>query len=148
MIGRCFGAPDVQDPDADYPGLEDVVSAKSSTAKLQASHERHPAAVQRSLTSQCSPSTSVSSRRQFSASAKPLPVIPAVAAPSKPSSILYVSPNIPPDLARDVWSVKDFAIIKCLHKGYASQVFKASWDASPFHTTGAEANEKSAGIEA
>lgn len=127
MIGRCFGAPDVQDPDADYPELDHVVSPKASAAKLQASHEpRHPATAQRSQTAQHNAPTPVNSRRQFSASAKELPITATVAPPPKPSSILYVSPHIPPALARDVWSVKDFAIIKCLHKGYASQVFKVS----------------------
>lgn len=40
--------------------------------------------------------------------------------------LLAVSPMLPLDMRRSVWSLEDYTIIKQLHKGYASEVFQVS----------------------
>ncbi len=41
------------------------------------------------------------------------------------SNILAVSPALPRGMRRSMWSVNDFKLHKCLHKGYASHVYAA-----------------------
>jgi len=42
-----------------------------------------------------------------------------------PSTLLAVSPVLPPKMARPVWCLKDYAIVEKMYTGYASTVYKA-----------------------
>lgn len=46
------------------------------------------------------------------------------------SKLLSVAPVLPPGMARSVWCMRDYAVIKKLYTGYASTVYKACCKAS------------------
>lgn len=48
----------------------------------------------------------------------------------KASNVLGASPTMPKAMRRSIFSIKDFKVLKCLHKGYASHVFSAECLAS------------------
>jgi serine/threonine protein kinase len=45
---------------------------------------------------------------------------------AKDSNILAANDALPAAMRRSMWSVKDFHLLKCLHKGYASHVYSAT----------------------
>eukprot|EP00201_Polytomella_parva_P001477 CAMPEP_0175087784 /NCGR_PEP_ID=MMETSP0052_2-20121109/30025_1 /TAXON_ID=51329 ORGANISM="Polytomella parva, Strain SAG 63-3" /NCGR_SAMPLE_ID=MMETSP0052_2 /ASSEMBLY_ACC=CAM_ASM_000194 /LENGTH=633 /DNA_ID=CAMNT_0016360173 /DNA_START=323 /DNA_END=2224 /DNA_ORIENTATION=+ len=45
--------------------------------------------------------------------------------PYKGTLLLAVNKKLPPKMQRDTWSMKDYAIVEKLYKGYASTVYKA-----------------------
>lgn len=51
-------------------------------------------------------------------------------AKSDVSKLLSVAPVLPPGMARGVWCMRDYAVIKKLYTGYASTVYKACCKAS------------------
>ena len=77
-----------------------------------------------SVTTMKKPSSmSVPAHQQQQPSRSPTGAAPAKEAP--PSTLLAVSPVLPPNMAREVWCLKDYAIVEKMYTGYASTVYKA-----------------------
>ena len=76
-------------------------------------------------------SQSVTMRKPDTLSIPPQPPSPGPATSSAgkeeapPSTLLAVSPVLPPKMARPVWCLKDYAIVEKMYTGYASTVYKA-----------------------
>jgi hypothetical protein len=63
--------------------------------------------------------------------AAPAAAAPAPAKPPPPDTILLaVAPVLPPNMARENWCMKDYAIVEKMYTGYASTVYKAWCKAS------------------
>lgn len=45
--------------------------------------------------------------------------------PTKGNQLLAVCPNLPAKMKRAIWTMKDYAIVEKMYKGYASTVYKA-----------------------
>lgn len=45
--------------------------------------------------------------------------------PTKGNQLLAVCPNLPAKMSRPMWTMKDYAIVEKMYKGYASTVYKA-----------------------
>ena len=52
--------------------------------------------------------------------------MPEAGTPNYPTSMLALSSMMPPRMARPVWCLADYTVLKKLYKGYASTVYKAT----------------------